>query len=384
MSIDIVSNKCCGCGVCKFVCPQQCISMKVNKDGFLYPVINKNECINCGLCEKKCPVLIQKNATNDSSTKCFAVKALDESIIKNSSSGGVFSVVANWIIDNKGVVVGAAFDEKNQVVHSIADSKNELIKLRGSKYVQSDLRDVILKMKEFLEQDRYVFFTGTSCQVQAVINYFNGKYDKLLTADMVCHGVPTPKLWREYMKYQENKYHSKIVAANFRDKSFGWEKYSLCLKFENGREYRKKNQYDPYMRMFLQNSFLRESCFQCEFKNINRNCDFTFSDFWRVSHSCQYMDDDKGTSLVFIHSKRGNELFNLLKTQVISSEVTMEQALFENSAVNQSSQCPSNRVEAIRKLGVEPFKKVYKETCIPLWRDMYRRMKYKIRQEWIK
>lgn len=384
MNIGELSDKCCGCGTCEFVCPHHCISMETNDDGFWYPEINDNECINCGLCIKRCPVLTHTDNVDNLPTRCFAVKALDESIVNNSSSGGFFSIIASWVLENNGVVVGAAFNEQHQVVHRTVDCVEDLIKLRGSKYVQSNLEDIIKKMEVYFKQDKFVLFTGTPCQVQAIINYFHGKHDKLITADIVCHGVPSPKLWKEYIMYQQDKYHAQVEKVNFRDKSYGWEGYSLYLKFENGKEYKKRNQYDPYMRMFLQNTYLRESCYQCEFKTVKKNSDFTLSDFWRVSHSCPQMDDNRGTSLVFVHSRRGNELFELVKNNITSSEITIDQALFENSAILHSAQCPSNRKKAFEQLGKAPFKEVYRETCIPLWRDMYRRIKYKIRQELIK
>ena len=380
MNISSLLEKCCGCGVCEFVCPRNCITFEVDKNGFNYPQIEKDNCIDCGLCVNKCPISVQQIKEHQSVTKCFAVRARDGVTVEQSSSGGFFLVLAEWVIDHGGVVVGAAFDDELNVVHRIVENKEDLHLIRGSKYVQSDMSAVIRYVADYLAKDRYVLFSGTSCQVQAIINCFKGKYAKLLTADIICHGVPTPKLWKEYLAYQSEKYHSKVIEAHFRDKHFGWLDYSVYLKLENGKVYRKKAKNDPYMRLFLQNSFLRDSCFQCQFKKIKKNCDFTMSDYWMVSRFCPQFNDDRGTSLIYIHSETGIEIFDSIKEKLLTLEVTVEEALFENSAVEHATQCPANRQSALERLDNEPFKKLYKRVCVPLWRDKFRRIKYKIRQ----
>lgn len=380
MNISTNLEKCCGCAVCEYVCPRKCITFTVDKNGFNYPRIDKDNCIDCGLCVKKCPVSEQRIKEHQSSTKCFAVRAKDSVTVEQSSSGGFFSVLAEWVINHGGLVVGAAFDEKLNVVHRIVEDIEELYLIRGSKYVQSDMSAAIRYVAEYLAKDRYVLFSGTSCQVQSIINCFKGKYPKLLTADIICHGAPTPKLWQEYLNYQGKLYHSKVIEASFRDKHFGWLDYSVCLKFENGKVYRKKAKNDPYMRLFLQNSFLRESCYQCQFKKLRKNSDFTMSDYWMVSRFCPEFNDDRGTSLIYVHSDSGIEIFNSIKDKLMISEVTEEEALFENYAVEHATQYPANRQNALERLGNESFMKMYKRVCIPLWRDKFRRLKYKIRQ----
>ena len=311
--------------------------------------------------------------------KCFSIKSKENLILSDSSSGGFFTVIATYVIQNKGIVYGAVYDDNFQVIHEGIDAIDELYRMRGSKYVQSKQGDCFSDIKAELEKDRLVLYTGTSCQVAALKAYLGKEYENLITADIICHGVPSPRLWKAYLEFQEKKHNSKLVNAKFRDKYYGWLNYSMLLTFQNGKIYRKKVQDDPYMRMFLQNGFLRPCCYECRFKSLSKPSDFTMSDHWKVRHSCPEFDDDKGTSLLFCNNSKSIILLQSISPLLMCKEITIEQALYENPAVTKASQRPSNRCQTFPLLDTEPFLKVYKQTCVPLWRDKYRRLKLKLK-----
>ena len=225
----IEKKECCGCTACVHICPVNCITMQEDEEGFLYPVIEEEKCIHCHKCEKVCPGRITKQIHTN--TETFVGYCIDEEIRKQSSSGGIFSVVAEWIIQQKGVVFGAAFDDNFEVHHIAIETKAELEKLRGSKYVQSRLENVFLQVKQYLEMKRIVLFTGTACQIAGLKNYLNTEDENLYTIDVLCHGVPSPKIWRIYLDEKQKQYHSSIEQYEFRNKENGWKNYYINILF---------------------------------------------------------------------------------------------------------------------------------------------------------
>lgn len=312
--------------------------------------------------------------------RCFAVKAKDDSIVLNSSSGGFFSVIASWIIDQGGVVFGASFDRQFRVVHKEIKTLDELGQLRGSKYVQSVVNNAFSEAKRYLESDTLVLFSGTECQIAGLKKFLRKDYEKLVTIDVVCHGVPTEKLWLEYLKKHKSKRKSNIVSVNFREKSRGWLKYSVVLQFEDGSFYRKIAYEDPFMRMFLSNAFLRPACYECRFKRAEKHSDITIADFWGIQKVLPNFDDDKGTSLVLINSERGLGLLSRVKAGIHLSEVDRELAVDRNKSIVMPPHRPQNRDYAISNLGKISFDELYRQVCIPLWRDKYRRFKYTLKE----
>ena len=251
--MNILKNQtdCCGCRACEFVCSKKAVAMTENTEGFFYPTVNNDLCIDCGLCVKRCPVETAANSHCEKDYPEFmAARAVDEDIVFSSSSRGLFSVLANHILDLGGAVVGAGFDDDFRVVHQIIESKDDLHKLQGSKYVQSDLSDCYVKTEALLKSGKIVLFSGTSCQIEGFKNYLNRQYENLYLVDIICHGVPTPKLWEKYIEYQEGRYRSKIVGAEFRNKDTGWLTFSMKLRFDNQRQYRKKKQKNPICGCF--------------------------------------------------------------------------------------------------------------------------------------
>lgn len=319
-------SECCGCSACKDICPKRCITMKQDIEGFEYPFIDKNICIDCGLCEKICPIQNEETLNNDL-LECYVAFMKDEQIRLQSSSGGLFTIFAETIIKEKGVVFGAAFDEEFMVHHIGVESIDDLSKLRGSKYLQSRIENTYYETKQFLEDGRMVLYSGTACQIAGLKKYLNNDYKNLYTVDVLCHGTPSPKVWKAYIKHQEKQYKSTVKSAFFRSKVVGWKEFSLRLVFDDLRKYEKTLKNDDFMKLFLRNICLRPSCYDCKFKELNRSSDITIGDCWGIENYMSDMDDDKGTSVVLIHSKKGLDIFDSLNEKIIYRRAEVEQAL---------------------------------------------------------
>lgn len=355
---------CCGCGACKEICPRQCITMIADEEGFLYPKIDEEKCLHCGLCESVCS---NAKILPAGHPKAVSVVNKDETIRLQSSSGGVFSAIASYIIEKeRGVVFGACYEEDLSVSHKWIDSVSHLHKLRGSKYVQSKIGDLYCKVAEFLKSNRKVFFTGTPCQVAGLKAYLKHKsisQDGLIVADIICHGVPSPLLWKKYLDYRQKKGNCIIKNVEFRNKSKGWRNYAVVFTNESGKVcYRKQSSDDLYMRLFLGNWSLRLSCYSCSQKSVARVSDLTLADFWGVDKVCSKEDDNRGTSLVLIHSEKGKEIIEKLQTVEIE-EVDIEKAILYNKSAVVSSVYPSQRKEFFEDLKTQNFKNIEKRYC---------------------
>lgn len=335
MSKVIDIKNCSGCHACFSVCPQKSIEMMENTEGFLYPFIETKKCIDCGLCKKVCPVLKNVEETGNAA-KAYACYNLNEDIRMKSSSGGVFTLIAEMIIDIGGVVFGAAFDEEFSVKHIYVESKEDLSALRGSKYVQSTIGDTYIQAKEMLDDGRVILFTGTPCQIDGLLSFLGKKYDNLYTQDLICHGVPSPKIWRKYIEFREEKAASKVQNTFFRLKEKGWKMFSVQFVFDNCTEHKQIFPKDLFMKGFLKNLYLRPSCYNCNSKSLNRNSDITLADFWGVENVLPDMFDDKGTSLVFVNSGKGKELFESITSNIKLKEVDINEAVKWNTAAYQS------------------------------------------------
>lgn len=320
--IDIADKiKCTGCTACMSICGKHCISMSEDEEGFLYPVVDKDNCVDCGLCEKICPVL-NPFEEKKNEPRCLAGRSKQEDIVEKSSSGGLFSVIAQSVLNEGGVVVGAAFRQDWSVHHIIIDSPDKLGLLQGSKYVQSNLEDVFVQVKKKIKEGRKVFFVGTPCQV-AGINHFIGKNENLLTADLICHSSPSPKVWKEYLETITKKYGgiNSISRLTFRDKSLGWRKYSLLVTIKKNNSEVVLTHGDTnsnlYMRGFSQGLYNRPSCSQCPARNFKSGSDITLGDCWAVEkYYPQYKDDEKGLSVFLLNSEKGFQTFEKIKKEV--------------------------------------------------------------------
>lgn len=351
------SKLCNGCHTCYSVCPKSCIIMIEGKEGFLEPLIDKTKCIDCKICVNKCPI---NNALTDNKVENNTVKSIvainkDDIIRKNSSSGGVFSELANYILDQNGVVYGVGFDDNFEVEHMKITNKNEICKLQGSKYVQSKIGDIFFDIKNELENKKLVLFTGTPCQVEGLLSFLGKPYENLYTQDIICHGVPSPKAWRKYI----NEFNEDIKSISFRDKTYGWLNFSVKIESQDNKYINTK---DIFLQSFLKNLNLRKSCYNCKFKKINRNSDITLADCWGIENIDKKFFDDKGTSLVILHSDKGEFLYNEIKSKFISSSISLEEAIKYNTAINKSVEMTNARSKFFKNIDKYNYKEVFQKS----------------------
>ncbi|GKX31766.1 F420H(2):quinone oxidoreductase [Vallitalea longa] len=360
--VKMINKKdCTGCHACYNICPQNCISMQSDNEGFRYPIIDMDKCIDCGLCDRVCPVLNLEKIQNK--PHAYACINKDETIRIKSSSGGIFTLVAEIVIDNGGVVFGVGFNENFEVEHRYIETKEELEKLRGSKYVQSRIGDTFKQAKTFLRQGRKVLFTGTPCQIGGLKSYLGQIYDNLICIDIVCHGVPSPDVWHKYIEYREEKVGLPTQRIAFRSKNEGWKRFSVSFLFKNNIEYQKTLDKDYFMKAFLKNICLRPSCYECNFKSLNRQSDITLADFWGIWNVLPEMDDDKGTSLIFVNSDIGKSMIKQIRHKIIYKEVNIEEAVKYNSAAIKSVAYNTKRVDFFNHLNDYSFDRLVMKYC---------------------
>lgn len=354
-------SQCTGCTACASICPMQCIQMKENEDGFLYPKVNTTSCSSCGACEQVCSVL-HDEMRDRVLTKAYAAFSVDDSLRKNSSSGGIFSELAELVLQVDGIVYGACYNKDCLVEHIGIDKIEFLWKLRGAKYSQSNLHDTFRFIKKQLESGKQVLFSGTPCQVAGLKSYLKRDYDNLICIDFVCHGVPSPMVWKEYVKYRSkiDNNGSLPKSINLRNKDTGWSKYaySVEFKYSDNNRYVCKNNDDKYMYLFVNDYILRESCSDCHFKGYNRLSDITLGDFWGIWSVDPDMDDNKGTSLVLTHTMKGERLFGAIKEKIKSKPVSFEAATKMNPSLLYSSAHKQNREKVLFEIRNNGFQAV--------------------------
>ena len=338
-------DKCSGCGLCETVCPAQAIKMEYDKSGFIYPVIQKEKCIDCGLCERKCVV---KTVSVEYPRTCYAGVHLDEKIRAKSSSGGMFAALAEYTLEQGGVVFGAAVVPKGKIVtvkHIMIKNKEELKKLQGSKYVQSDLGLTFKQIRGDLKVGKEVLFVGTPCQVGGLKTYLRKDYDNLITADLVCHGVPSQQLLNDNIDhYRKKGVDLQEDSIRFRTKM---SSQTQSFKIEYGWFFKKNQPYsdspskkayyrDPYMFGFIQGLFFRGSCYKCPYAYAVRVGDFTLSDFWGLGKDAR-MELGKGVSAVFINTEKARVLFEVMKEEVAYEPREVQEAIVGNGQLQRPS-----------------------------------------------
>lgn len=300
---------CCGCTACASICPKDAIIMEPDILGFKYPSVDLSKCIDCGLCEKVCAFNENYDKSlNLEEPEIYAARHKDIHEIETSRSGATFIAISDYILENGGIVYGVGYKDHFRVAHKRATTKEERNEFKGSKYVQSDLDGIFRQVKEDLKQGNTVLFSGTPCQTAGLNSYIGKKLrENLVLVDIVCHGVPSPYIWRDYLSYIEKKYKNKVVKVDFRDKSrMGWSGHIESFVFDNGKKIESK----IYTILFQQNIMLRQSCGKCFFTNFKRPSDLTIGDYWGWKKiSDNFNADNKGCSLVFINTKKGYEIF---------------------------------------------------------------------------
>lgn len=338
-------ENCTGCHACYNICPKKCIDMNFDEEGFLYPSVNSSKCVECGLCEKVCPIIHIVEVENEPiAVGCYNK---DEKIRMESSSGGIFTLLSELTIQSGGVVFGAGFDENYNVRHGYVDNMDDLKKFRGSKYVQSTIGNSYYDAKKFLEQGMQVLFTGTPCQIAGLKRYLKKDYDNLVCQDIVCHGVPSTYVWEHYKNFIANG--KKIVGVKFRDKSTGWKTYSLQIDFDDGSSYKDIGNENSYIKGFVKDFYLRPSCYECKYKTLHRESDITLADFWGIESNEPELDDNKGTSLIFINSDKGKKIFEWIKKDIVFKNVDIQKAVTFNPSACKASLHNKKRVSFYRK-----------------------------------
>jgi len=338
---------CNGCSACKAICPSNCIKMRPEMPlGFQYPEINAGICSKCRKCREVCPV---RHATKDDPAKkpdAFAAYAIDRELRLASSSGGVFSVLAERIIEGSGIVFGAILEDNLVVRHGFATTLEGIERFRGSKYVQSEIGDSYKQAKQFLDDGKTVLFTGTPCQIEGLKRSLGREYDNLITVDFICHGVCSPELWAKYIAEKKKE----VKSASFRDKTFGWfdpstggYRFSMRIDYADSSQEVIPLSDDSYLYLYLQDVFLRDSCYRCTAKKINRVSDLTVADFWGVEDVCPEMFDRNGVSMVLVHSEKGRRMFQSAANSTKSKKVDFEKAIRKNKSINTSANIPPNR-----------------------------------------
>lgn len=374
-----ITNKqnCCGCQACANVCPKNCISMQADEEGFLYPHVDTSTCVNCGLCEKVCPIL-HKPQTYPV-LQAYAAKHTSTEIKLKSSSGGMFSALAEVILYEGGVVFGAAFDSDWNVVHTYAENVEDLDNLRRSKYVQSNIGNTYRQAKAFLDGGRKVLFTGTPCQIAGLRNYLGKEYNNLVTADIICHAAPSPAVWQKFL--HENLDVPAIKAINFREKKIGWSTFYLSFLTPHGLNVHGNRKrlsekvlfhcraaaaiiyHNVFLRAFLQELINRSSCHACHFKGLKeRLSDFTLGDLWGQWPGLITKQDKKyGMSALLVNTEKGQTYFTKIQTALTCQAVDAARVAQFNSALDRSTVVHPKRVEFFSRYQTEKFTPLVRE-----------------------
>ena len=357
---------CCGCSACANACPKQCITMQEDNEGFLYPLVDKNLCVNCGLCEKVCPI------NNPIVEKPFEQKAAlfqnnDAKILRESTSGGFFSAIAQWTLDRNGVVFGAALDENLEIAHRYIEDAADLWRFRNSKYTQSRIGICFRDVRNFLKDGRLVVFSGTPCQLEGLHRFLGHDYDNLVKVDVVCHACPSPKVYRRYIEWLEKRFGQKATYIKFREKVHGYKYSTMQLQSDKGSFYTEGIDTDPLLRLFFNNIINRPSCYRCPAKKRYRVTDFTMWDCFDVGKFSKKLDNDLGVTRILLHTPKAIQIWNEMKMKGAHLEISAEAAV---EGVKELVACvPENPVrsqffEDLDKLPMDVVVKKYAPTTI--------------------
>lgn len=371
---------CCGCSACVQRCPKHCISLREDTEGFLYPHVDASKCIDCGLCEQVCPMLHQPVAERKP-LAVYAAKNKNEEVRQASSSGGIFTALAEEIIREGGVVFGACFSADWEVVHDYTETVDGLARFRGSKYVQSRMGDSYMQAEAFLKAGRKVLFSGTPCQIAGLKKFLRKDYANLLAVDVICHGVPSPGVWREYLKEEiarqrdgkntvlPRPIHEKDVLVeriSFRDKTLGWKKFSFALVLSTTNGSGEKFSFcsrmplneNLFLRGFLADLYLRPSCYACPLKCGKSGSDMTLGDFWGLQDVFPELDDDKGMTALLVNSVRGKEMLDNIRLDLWQTDY--ESVFRGNPALEKSAAMPKRRQSFYADLNLPFGERIHK------------------------
>lgn len=360
--IEIQDKKnCSGCEACLNICPVNCITMQVDDEGFRYPKVDKTKCINCHQCEKVCPIINKMQSDNKGYIIYGAINK-NKKILKKSTSGGVFYELAKKMIEDKnGVVFGVRYDEKENALFDYAEDITKLEQFLGSKYVQAKINESYRLARQFLNEGRYVLFSGTPCQIAGLKSYLKKDYEKLYTCDFVCEGVTNDKLLNSFKEYFENKYKTKIKDIKFRNKKFGWQYFGFLITFENNKKlYIPRNSVN-YLQIFLPLLYNRPSCYVCNFRELKSGSDFKLADFWEVRNSkhCNY--DFYGVSHFLVNNKKAEDYFESIKKKFILGKSDIKEIKKLNGTFNSQEFSMEKRNEFSSKIRNKNSSEIFQE-----------------------
>lgn len=352
-----LNNQCSGCYACKNICPRNAVDLVPDRHGFVTPVVDNNKCIMCRGCENVCPVINKPKSTIDyTRTKIYAAWSKNEKTRFASTSGGVFTEIAEYVLSHNGVVCGAVYDRNEgfAVKHVLVSTIEELSEIRRSKYAQSDLGLIFRDIQRELKDNKLVLFCGTPCECSGLKRFLKKEYNNLIVCDFICRGANSPKAFKKYLESISRKYNSRIKEFNFRDKTSGWEHSSTRIVFENGRVYLRDRYTDYYMRGYLDESlYMRPSCQDCNFKNHSEFSDITMGDFW--GYNGKHANKKAGVSVVLIHSTIGERVFADIKPKLYCEERIYEDAFGENPSLEKSVHRNSRADQFLEEIDLSDF-----------------------------
>lgn len=341
-----ITNKidCCGCNACGDICPKGAIIFKTDIEGFWYPIVDKNKCIDCGLCDRVCPIInindLKKNDLPESI--CYAAEHKNLEVVFDSTSGGMFSALADIMYRSKGYVGGAIFNEDFSVRQYISNDKADLPRLRSSKYLQSNLEGFFKQVSELVKVGENVLVCGSPCQMAALRAFLRKDYDNLIIADYICRGINSPKVWRKYLDSFEERYGHKVVYCKAKSKEYGWRNLTQKVILSNGKAYYETKDQSKFTQGYLQTGvYCRPSCYDCKFKGYPRISDITLADFWGIEYVDISMEKDLGTSLVMVNSKKGEVYFEKAKQRINYIQVPFKSIEAGNRSLNLSIDPPT-------------------------------------------
>ncbi|WP_449314394.1 Coenzyme F420 hydrogenase/dehydrogenase, beta subunit C-terminal domain [Rubneribacter sp.] len=353
---DLEDSRCTGCYACSNLCPTDAIGMESDEGGFPRPSLNWGRCITCGRCARSCPVLSPSCEEESVPQSVYAAWSLNESIRYESTSGGVFSELALFWLSEGGVVCGAEYDDRHVVRHVVIDSVEGLERLRQSKYAQSEIGQCYREIKKRISEGERVLFCGAPCQCAGLVSVLGGKTENLMLVNFVCRGTNSPKVYASFLAWLERRFGSRVSRVWFKNKAYGWRRFSTRVEFENGLVYSEDKYHDLFIRGYIeQNLYMRDCCYSCEFRNPARTADITLADFWGVQLADKSNNTDLGTSMVMLNTSHGEDLFEKIKPHVFWEQKTMHEAFSGNACIVESPVPNPNRSYFLSHLDELPF-----------------------------
>lgn len=359
----IRKNLCCGCGGCSVVCPRSAIIIKMDHEGFLYPHLMTESCIECGLCLKICPIN-QKNAAPSYSEKCYAAYSKNKSLRLKSSSGGVFGELALSVLRKSGIIYGVAMKQADYAYHKRISDEKELTAILGSKYLPSHIENTFELAKKDLNSKKLLLFSGTPCQIAALKSFLGKNYENLITCEVICHGVPSEKVWHKYLtEITAETSLADAQCVSFRDKEYGWESCQLCIAGNSPErvaiKIKEKHRENIFFKVFLSNLCLRPSCYRCQFRNGISGADISLGDFWGIEKFYPDLNTKDGISAVVVRSEKGVSLLQNIKNELYLQEVSLTEIVAGNPCYLSSSAEPTGRKYFMKNFGYRKLDDVY-------------------------